>query len=133
MQIYLPDNAERPASLSLSPASRLRIVGYRNEIDLGRMGPLIGFMRRLGAWTHPALAVRVPTGHAIHYAGTLPMSPNPGRYQCTTDGRLWPTQRVYVGDSASFPRLPAKNMSFGMMANAMRVASALARRLGGTE
>jgi hypothetical protein len=48
------------------------------------------------------------------------------RYAVTRDGLLSSTRRVYIGDSASFPRLPAKNMSFGMMANAMRVAAIVA-------
>ncbi len=131
MQLYLPDDGARPARLSLQENSRLRIVGHPNTLDVGKAGPLFGFMRKLGAWTHPRLAVRVSTGHAIHYAGTLPMAHSPGRYQCAPDGLLHSTRAVYVCDSASFPRLPAKNMSFGMMANAMRIAATVAARCAG--
>ena len=38
-------------------------------------------------------------------------------------GRLHGAARVYVADSASFSNLSAKNMSLGMMANAMRIAA----------
>jgi choline dehydrogenase-like flavoprotein len=130
MQLYLPDTGERPSRLSLKEDSRLRIAGHPNTLALEPARPLFRFMRRLGAWTHPSLVVRVPTGHAIHYAGTLPMQREPGRYQCAPDGRLQGTRSVYVCDSASFTRLPAKNMSFGMMANAMRVAAAAVLREG---
>jgi choline dehydrogenase-like flavoprotein len=47
----------------------------------------------------------------------------PGPYQCHPNGRLHGAQRVYVADSASFSQLSAKNMSLGMMANAMRIAA----------
>ena len=63
------------------------------------------------------------TGHAIHYAGTLPMSVTPGPYQCDSAGRLSDTRRVFIADSSSFASLTAKNMSLGMMAHAMRVAN----------
>ena len=67
------------------------------------------------------------TGHAIHYAGTLPMAETPARYQCDPAGKLAGAHRVYIADSACFSALPAKNMSFGMMANAMRIATAAAQ------
>ena len=37
--------------------------------------------------------------------------------------------RVYVADGACFPRLPAKNLTFTIMANAMRIASRIRDRL----
>jgi len=55
------------------------------------------------------------------------MRAEPAAYQCDPDGRLHGTRRVFIADSASFPTLPAKNMSFGMMANAMRIAAAAAQ------
>ena len=128
MQVYRPDTGERPSWLSLQANGRLRIDGQRTTFDLKKARPLVRFMRALGAWTAPSLVVQVPTGHAIHYAGSLPMTRNPGPYQCSVDGRLHPTRRVYVADSATFSKLPAKNMSFGMMANAMRVAACAVRR-----
>lgn len=130
LQLFLPESPESSSRISLGPERQLRITGGIDAADPRKTGPLLSFMRRLGAWTLPHLQVRVPTGHGIHYAGTLPMSPNPGRYQCTRDGLLSTTRRVYVGDSATFPRLPAKNMSFGMMANAMRIATHVAARAG---
>ncbi len=123
MQLYFSVSVQGPASISLKPDGRLRIVGKPNAIDLRQLGGLLGAMRRLGLWTHPMLIYKPETGHAIHYAGTLPMRKAPAKYQCWPDGRLAGAERVYVADSAGFADLPAKNMSFGMMTNAMRVAA----------
>lgn len=127
MQLFFPGSAQPPAALSLRPDGVLRIVGRPNSLDTRGLRPLLRFLRRLGAFTAPGLIVRVPNGHAIHYAGTLPMQSAPSRYQCHPDGRLQGTRHVYIADSASFTALPAKNMSFAMMANAMRIAAGVAR------
>ncbi len=135
MQLFLPGNAQAPAAVSLKPDGTLRIQGHPNAVEIarpafpgaGQLGPLLGLLRSAGLWTLPMLIQKPATGHAIHYAGTLPMRERPGRYECDPTGRLSGTQRVYVADSASFSSLPAKNMSFGMMANAMRIAAAAAQ------
>jgi choline dehydrogenase-like flavoprotein len=129
MQLFLPQEPRDSARMRLEVGGRLEITGGGADPDPGKAGPLLAFMRRLGAWSFPMLIARVPSGHAIHYAGTLPMRERPGRYECTPGGLLAGTARVYVGDSAGFPHLPAKNMSFGMMANAMRVAAGIATRI----
>lgn len=68
---------------------------------------------------------RIEPGAAssIHYAGTLPMQDEgDARYATRRDGRLWHAPKVYVGDSAVFRHLPAKGLTFTIMANASRVA-----------
>jgi choline dehydrogenase-like flavoprotein len=55
------------------------------------------------------------------------MSRRPGRYQTDASGLLEGTKRVYVVDGACFPKLPAKNLTFTIMANALRIGRALAR------
>ncbi len=127
MQMFWPGAAQEPARISLQASGHLRIEGCPNQIDLKKTAPLVRHLRRIGAWTHPTLMSRVPTGHAIHYAGTLPMRLEPDRYECDPTGRLHGSQNVFIGDSASFSALPAKNMSFAMMANAMRIAAHISR------
>lgn len=129
MQLFFPAAIQPSARLSLQQSGRLRIDGHANAIELHKLSGLLSAMRSLGLWTHPLLIVKPVTGHAIHYAGTLPMRESPGPYECHPDGRLAGTERIYVADSACFSDLPAKNMSFGMMANAMRVAEVAAVRL----
>lgn len=127
MQLFFPGDAQPPAKLSLTPEGQLRIEGHPNRIDTKGLRPLLRFLMRLGCVTVPSMIVRVPTGHAVHYACTLPMKRSPGRYQCDADGRLGGSGNVFIADSAAFSRLPAKNMSFAMMANAMRVAERVAK------
>jgi choline dehydrogenase-like flavoprotein len=84
---------------------------------------LIRLLRGIGFYTAAGLCQYPPMGSSIHYAGTLPMRESPGRYELYPDGRLQGTRNVYVADGACFPRLPAKNLTFTIMANAMRIAS----------
>ena len=123
LQLYFPAETQPPSHLQLKGDGRLRIEGQPCHIDLRRIRDLLGMLRTLGLWTLPMLIQQPVTGHAIHYAGTLPMAAAPGPYQCDSTGRLHGTRRVFVADSASFSSLTAKNMSLGMMAHAMRVAT----------
>lgn len=127
LQLYFPAWVQPPARLGLLADGRLRIEGAEFMPDYRRLQPLLAALRSLGLWTHPALIQRPVTGHAIHYAGALPMRAHPGAYQCHPDGRLHGSARVFVADSAGFSNLSAKNMSLGMMANAMRVAAGVAQ------
>jgi choline dehydrogenase-like flavoprotein len=86
---------------------------------------LVDLFRSLGCLTHAALVQHAGPGQGIHYAGALPLSANPKRYQLHADGRLEGTRGVYVCDGSCFPRLPAKNLTYTIMANAHRIASGL--------
>jgi len=90
---------------------------------------LIPALRKIGFYTAAALCQYPPMGSGIHYAGTLPMREKPGRYELYPDGRLHGSQNIYVVDGACFPRLPAKNLTLTIMANAMRIASRLRHRI----
>ena len=88
---------------------------------------LLAFFRRLGCWP----LTRVEPGHGanIHYAGTLPFSTEERELTCEASGLLRGTRAVYVADGAVFPYLPAKGLTFTIMANADRVGSQLAEEL----
>jgi choline dehydrogenase-like flavoprotein len=60
-------------------------------------------------------------GNSFHYSGTLPMKENPKKFQINRDCKLFGTENVYVVDGSIFPVLHAKNNTFTIMANAMRV------------
>lgn len=67
---------------------------------------------------------------SIHYAGTIPFdNPLLPRFHTNPDYRLEGTRNVYVGDSSSWNFLPAKGLSFTLMANALRAARSVARSL----
>jgi hypothetical protein len=100
----------------------------RSPVD----GHLIGAFRRLGFWGWTRTARRLEPGMSIHYGGSLPLRAAPqGTYETHPDGRLAGSERVFVADSSAFPALPARNLTFTIMAHAARVGALLRRRLRG--
>jgi choline dehydrogenase-like flavoprotein len=63
-----------------------------------------------------------PMGSSVHYAGTLPMAHEGGALTCDANGRLRGLRGAWIADGAAFPTLPAKNLTFTLMANATRMA-----------
>lgn len=90
---------------------------------------LIRLLRTLGCVCSANLIQRPPMGAALHYAGALPMAVNPARYQTGPDGRLAGTHNVHIVDGACISRLPAKNLTFTIMANALRIGRIMAAEL----
>ena len=90
---------------------------------------LIRLFRRIGFISHPALIRRPNMGSALHFAGTLPMTDSPARYQTDRDGKLAGTSRVHIVDGACLPRLAAKNSTLTIMANALRIGRRIAAAL----
>jgi hypothetical protein len=71
---------------------------------------------------YPIKRVYPGYGASIHYGGTLPVSLEEKAYTLAQDGRLHGTKRIYVADGSGFRFLPAKGLTFSLMANAYRVA-----------
>lgn len=61
-------------------------------------------------------------GSSIHYAGTLPFSAAEKPLSLSPSGRMHHTQNVYVADSSGFTFLPARGLTFSILANAHIVA-----------
>ncbi len=79
-------------------------------------------LRKLGCLVPPGMVHVRPMGASVHYAGTMPMSRSAeGWTDENCRSREFPN--LYVIDGSTFPFLPAKNITFTLMANAMRVAS----------
>lgn len=88
---------------------------------------LLRLLRKIGVY---ALRRLDPgDGASIHYGGPFPMSRRVDPFTSAPDGVLRGTQRVVIADGSAFPDLPAKGLTFTLMANAERVAGLLARRL----
>ncbi|HET7301770.1 MAG TPA: hypothetical protein VFI74_00380 [Candidatus Saccharimonadales bacterium] len=73
-------------------------------------------MRSVGVF--PLKRVDPGYGASVHYAGTLPYSQEPKPFHLRPDGKLHGTKHVYVADSAGFTYLPAKGLTFSLLANA---------------
>jgi choline dehydrogenase-like flavoprotein len=71
----------------------------------------------------PGMTHRRPMGASVHYAGLLPMSEKPAAAWTTSpEGRSREFDNLYFIDGTTFPFLPAKNLTFTLMANAARIA-----------
>lgn len=80
-------------------------------------------LRKLGCIVPPGMSHIRPMGASVHYAGTLPMSRTSGEWTTTETCRSRDFENLFIVDSSTFPSLPAKNITFTLMANATRVAT----------
>lgn len=105
---------------------RLTIEYVPASDESARMKLAIKTLRRLlwslGCVAPPPMTRARPMGASVHYAGTFPMSENGGDYTTDRQGRLRAFGNVWLADGSSFPSLPAKNLTFTLMANATRIA-----------
>ncbi len=69
----------------------------------------------------------LPIGTDNHYAGTFPMGAK-GDYKTNAEGMLNNFNGLYIIDSSTFPFLPAKHLTFTVMANANRIAKILSMK-----
>ncbi len=81
-------------------------------------------LRSLRCIVPPGMAHIRPMGASVHYAGTLPMTRDAAAFTTTPYCQSRDLENLFVVDGATFPFLPAKNITFTLMANAVRVAEA---------
>jgi choline dehydrogenase-like flavoprotein len=79
-------------------------------------------LRRLGCVVPPGMTHVRPMGASVHYAGTLPMSAAARPLSTTPECESRDLKGLYLADGSTFPFLPAKNLTFSLMANSARVA-----------
>jgi len=77
---------------------------------------------KLGCVVPPGMIHVRPMGASVHYAGTLPMSTERKPYTSSKYCQSHDFDNLYIVDGTTFPFLPAKNLTFTLMANAIRVA-----------
>ncbi len=82
-----------------------------------------GALRALGCVVAPGATHARPMGASVHYAGTLPMSRDDRPFTVRPDCRSRDVENLFVLDGSTFPFLPAKNITFSLMANAVRVGT----------
>jgi len=123
MQLFLPEY-EKSADLFLNRDGILNIVSRKDSPDKKLSRSIVRFLQKLRVITHSCLIFDVQRGQSIHYAGTLPMTEEPrNHYQCDRNGLLKGESDIYIVDGSLFPYLPARNYSFTVMANSMRICN----------
>ena len=80
-------------------------------------------LRRLGCVVPPGMSHIRPMGASVHYAGTIPMVSAKGPHTATPECQSSEYENLHFVDGTTFPSLPAKNLTFTLMANAVRVAA----------
>jgi hypothetical protein len=126
-RLWLEPDASSPTSDRL--AVEFSLTGDERDRYDARERTYLRALRRLGAW--PLKRVRPPSGASIHYAGTLPYSDAEKPYTLDRAGRVRGTRRVFAADGSGFTFLPAKGLTFSLMANAHVVAKGLAETRNG--
>jgi choline dehydrogenase-like flavoprotein len=88
--------------------------------------------------THPVLLERslylgkgIPIGGTAHQAGTARFGADPATSVLNLDCRAHEVDNLYVTDASFFPSIGSVNPTLTIIANALRVASHIQRRLGG--
>ena len=127
LMLFYPETPRATNYLRLRPdGSGTLDAAYQWSPDAVLERRLCGLWRKLGVVCLPSLIQHPAPGGGIHYAGTLPMASSPhGAYQTHADGRLNRTRHVYLCDGSIFPELPAKNLTYTLMALALRTATRL--------
>ena len=131
MGIHHPDHYDRNRFLErVSDSDSVTEDAIKIEFSLShekkeqlktREKKFTSLMRSLGAW--PLKRVDPGMGASIHYAGTLPYSAEEKPLTLDANGKLHHTKNIYVADSSGFCFLPAKGLTFSLMANAHNVAN----------
>lgn len=125
------DHRRPECRVGLSPEGGVRdpVLEVRYEPESGESERLKSavkrlrrVLRRLGCVVAPGTVHTRPMGASVHYAGTLPMSESPRPRTVSPLCRSHDFENLYVVDGSTFPFLPAKNITFTLMANAARVA-----------
>ena len=79
------------------------------------------FFLGIGAPIIPGSTRLRPMGSSVHYSGTLPMAREKTSWCLSDTCQSYDIQNMFVVDGAAMPFLPAKNLTFTLMANAARV------------
>jgi len=107
-------------------SSRLAIDYTPSAAQAGQIARALKTLRKslwkMGCMVAPGMSHVRPMGASAHYAGTLPMSKEKRPLTVSEDCQSHDFENLYLVDGATFPFLPAKNITFTLMANATRVA-----------
>lgn len=119
---------ENFVELTEGPAPGLRIHYEPDAGEAGRVTTGVQRVKRsllsLGCVVPPGMVHVRPMGASVHYAGTIPMTREPAPFTTTEFCQSRDFDNLFLVDGATFPFLPAKNITFTLMANAVRIADA---------
>ena len=117
-------------TMCLSSSEDLKISGgYRSGTALAfkaAINRLASALIRYNIYLVPGSINMGKTGDDVHYAGTVPMRDNPRIGEANSLGEVQGLPGVYVVDGSALTSLPSKLHTLTVMANADRIATAIA-------
>ncbi len=128
--INLNDTSREDNYLTLEPNRELKrntlSIKYRvrkeedflYKYSLKKMSSLL---MSLGCIVPPGQSRVRPMGASVHYSGTFPMKKEGGTLTVDENCKSRDFTNLYFADGSSFPYLPSKNLTFTIMANAVRI------------
>jgi choline dehydrogenase-like flavoprotein len=133
VQGYLHSDHSSRVCAELRPGRDRGILHVAPAINLQTSSAVRRVVRKLvrqagllGALALEPLLQIAPPGRGFHSGGSLPMCAQPGPWQTDPLGRPAGWTRLHIVDSTVFPTIPATTITFSVMANAHRIASAVA-------
>lgn len=112
--ISLVADTQMPTGDKLQANYELSSAETQNQHDIESR--YMAAMRKVK--TYPLKRLYPGHGSSVHYAGTLPYSKQDKPFTLSPSGRVHGSRHVYVADSAGFNFLPARGLTFSLMANA---------------
>jgi len=129
-QLFFPADNKTSHRLKLNKNHELEAFANPYNVNKNLINEFARYLRMFNVFTHSSIITYPPPGHGVHYAGTIPMVNNPANsYECSKFGELFKEPDIYIVDGSLFPYLPAKNYSFTVMANSMRIADYISKRI----
>lgn len=129
VNVNLHDTRRPENQLTLDPSDPARLViSYTPDAEEpARVARAVATIKRalrnLGCLVPPGMVNVRPMGASVHYSGTVPMSRTAAPRTVSPECRSHDFENLWLVDGATFPFLPAKNITFTLMANAARVAA----------
>lgn len=122
---FNPNNTMRLVKNSKTPTGDELQINYSLSSELkkrndAREKKFVSIMRKMNVFA--IKRINPGYGSSIHYAGTIPFDEESKNLRLAPSGRLYTTENVYVADSSGFNYLPARGLTFSLMANAHLVA-----------
>ncbi len=129
-QLYLHSDDSARIAARIAPDGALELATVGNPATRGAARRALARLTALAPALRAApllpLASRGLVGTGNHAGGSLPMRERPGQLETDLLGRPTGFERVHVVDSSVFPTVPATTITLSVMANATRIASAIA-------
>lgn len=130
VNINFPDTRRETNTVTLEPTDdgdhRLVVHYAPDDDEPARLKSATTTFRKvlktLGCLAPKGMTHVRPMGASVHYAGMIPMSHHGDELSATPQGQSRAFDNVLLIDGITFPTLPAKNLTFTLMANARRIA-----------